>query len=702
MRSAFSSTPWFGGDYNPEQWPEEVWPEDVRLMGAAGVNLATIGVFSWALLEPEENQYDFEWLDGVLDGLQAGGIRVDLATATATPPPWFSLTYPESLPVTAEGVRLSPGSRQAYCPSSAAYRSAAGRLVRKLAKRYGKHPALALWHINNEYGCHVPRCYCDASADAFRLWLKKKYGDVHRLNRDWGTAFWSQRYTSFEEVLPPRAAPAYENPAQLIDFDRFSSDELLACFLAEKAILREVTPEVPVTTNFMGLFRGADYWSWAPHVDVISDDLYPDPADPDASLTAAMARDLMRSLGRGRPWILMEQAAGAVNTRPQNAPKAPGQMRALSYQALARGADGILFFQWRQSAAGAEKFHSAMLPHSGTDTRVWREVKQLGQEVAQLGRVVGKPVPAQAAIVFDWNSWWAIEQRGLPVHSSYLALVAPWHAALTKAGVVVDFVQGHEDLRAYPLVIVPNLFVATDAQLEALDAAAHSGSTVLVTAQSAIVDESLHVRLNGYLGKLQETLGIWIEEFAPLAGAWQRPGAVPVRPEATVRPTVEIVSDLLPDGRGTGVGWTEVVRIRDAEVRAHFSGGHLDGQPALTRRSTGVGAAWYLATRFGSEELDALVASLLTEAGIASEPVIGSAEGAGWVETVLRGGVTFVINHGSSPVTLALHGKDLLTGEESSGQVLGPHDVAIIEAVLATPVAHAQGVLTSGAPQSSN
>jgi beta-galactosidase len=268
--------------------------------------------------------------------------------------------------------------------------------------------------------------------------------------------------------------------------------------------------------------------------------------------------------------------------------------------------------------------------------------------------------------------------------------------------VVVDFVQGHEDLRAYPLVIVPSLFVATDAQLEALDAAAHSGSTVLVTAQSAIVDESLQVRLNGYLGKLQETLGIWIEEFAPLAGAWQRPGGVPVRPESTVRRTVDIVSNLLPGGRGTGVDWTEVVRLRDAEVRAHFSGGSLDGQPALTRRDTGAGAAWYMATRFESEELDALIRSLLTEAGIASEPVISSAEGAGWVETVRRGGLTFVINHGPSPVTLALHGKDLLNGQESSGQVLDPHEVAVIEAAMVGPLGTRQCVLALGAQPSSS
>ncbi|WP_425826250.1 beta-galactosidase [Streptomyces fractus] len=678
MRSAFSATPWYGGDYNPEQWPEDTWAEDIRLMNRAGVTLATVGVFSWALLEPREGAYDFDWLDSVIDGLHAGGIRVDLATATASPPPWFSHTYPESLPVTADGVRLTYGSRQAYCPSSPTYRAACRRLVRALAERYGDHPALALWHINNEYGCHVARCYCDTSAAAFRRWLERKYGDVDGLNRAWGTAFWSQRYTAFAEVLPPRATPAYGNPAQLLDFDRFSSDELLACFLAEKEILREVTPDVPVTTNFMGLFRGADYWSWAPHVDVVSDDLYPDPADPDAARTAAMARDLMRSLGRGRPWILMEQSTSAVNSRTHNAPKAPGQMRALSYQALARGADGILFFQWRQSAVGAEKFHSGMLPHAGTDTRVWREVESLGRELSGLGRMMGERVEARAAIVFDWDSWWAVEQRGLPARSSYPALVAPWHATLSEAGVTVDFVRGDEDLTGYPLIVVPSLFVATDAQTAALDDAATAGSTVLVTAQSAVVDESLHVRLGGYLGGLQKTLGIWIEEFAPLAGAEARPGRAPVRPEATVPPTIDVRGDILPGGRATGVEWSESVRNRDAEVKATFVSGPLAGSPALTRRTTGTGAAWYLATRFTPDTVAALTRTLIAEAGLTTEPA-HRGDTAGWVETVRRGDLTFVINHGTEPVELTLEGTELLSGTRAPGLALAPQDVAIVD-----------------------
>jgi beta-galactosidase len=682
MRPVFTDSPWFGGDYNPEQWPEAVWDEDVDLMRRAGVNLVTVGVFAWALLEPEEGRYEFGWLDSVLDLLHENGVKVDLATATAAPPPWLSHRYPESLPVTAEGVRLSPGSRQGYCPSSPAYRRAARQLTRKIAERYGSHPAVVMWHINNEYGCHVSRCYCDESAAGFRRWLQVKYGTIDALNTAWGTAFWSQSYGSFEQILPPRATPAFPNPTQSLDFDRFSSDELLECFLDEKAVLRELTPEIPVTTNFMGTFRNLDYWAWAPHVDVISDDLYPDPADPDAARGSAMARDLMRSLGRGKPWLLMEQSTSAVNMRPVNVPKARGQMRALSYQALARGADGILFFQWRQSAAGAEKFHSAMVPHAGTDTRIWREVERLGSELASLGSVLGTRTRAHAAVVFDWDSRWAIEQACLPTPSSYLALAAHWHAALTEAGLTVDLAPGHEDLTAYPIVIVPSLFVLTDAQAAAIDAAAAAGSTVLVTSQTGIVDQNLRVRLGGYLGDLQTTLGVWIEEFWPLGGAWARPGAIPVAPESTIAPTVSVRGEVFGAQAVRGHEWSESVHVRDASVRAVFEGGPLSGWPALTRKARGAGAAWYLATRLGRDDTAKLVAELIAESGLAVPTrVVGGEHG--FVETVQRGEALFVINHGASAVTLVQEGIDLLSGADALGMTLEPQGVAVI----APPVA---------------
>src|SRR5215471_2711446 len=385
----------YGGDYNPEQWPEDVWVEDVRLMREAGVNLVTVGVFAWSWLEPRPGVFEFAWLDRVLELLHGGGISVDLATATASPPPWLAHQHPETLPVLADGTRLWPGGRQHYCPSSRAYRAAARRLVGQLAARYGRHPAVVLWHVNNEYGCHVPACYCDESAAAFRDWLRRRYGTLDGLNEAWATAFWSQRYSAWEEVLPARRAPTTGNPTQQLDYRRFSSDALLECHQMERAVLAEHSPGLPVTTNFMGFFEPLDYWRWAEHEDVVSHDSYPDPSDPAAPLRAAMAGDLMRSLGGGRPWLLMEQTTHRVNWRPRNVAKAEGQMRLWSYQAVGRGSDGVLFFQWRQSAAGAEKFHSAMVPHGPThDWPTWREVTRLGSELRRLDAVRGTRVEA--------------------------------------------------------------------------------------------------------------------------------------------------------------------------------------------------------------------------------------------------------------------------------------------------------------------
>jgi beta-galactosidase len=406
----------FGGDYNPEQWPRETWTEDVRLMREAGVDLVSVGIFSWALLEPADGRLDFDWLDQALDTLHAGGVRVDLATATASPPPWLTRAHPEILPERADGVRLWPGGRQAWCPSSPIFREHSLRLVRALAQRYGDHPALVLWHVSNELGGHNALCYCDVSAAAFREWLRERYSTLDRLNDAWGTAFWSQHYGDWEEILPPRIAPTFPNPTQQLDFHRFSSDAVRDQLRAERDLLREVTPDIPITTNFMAIkfVRNMDYWSWAADVDVVSNDHYLDSADPDNHVELAFSADLTRGLAGGRPWLLMEHSTSAVNWQQRNVAKSPGQLRRNSLAHVARGSDAVLFFQWRQSRAGAEKFHSALLPHAGTDTKVWREVCALGADLQRIGEVAGTVVRHQVAMVFDWQSWWAAELDSHP------------------------------------------------------------------------------------------------------------------------------------------------------------------------------------------------------------------------------------------------------------------------------------------------
>jgi beta-galactosidase len=633
---------WYGGDYNPEQWPEEIWDEDVALMQRAGVNLVSLGIFSWAKIEPREGVFEFGWLDRIIDKLHAGGIRVDLATATASPPPWLTHAYPEVLPVTENGVRLATGSRQQYCPSSPVYRRLAARLTAKIAERYGEHPAIELWHVNNEYGCHVSHCYCDVSAAAFRTWLEAKYGTIDALNTAWGTAFWSQQYGEFSEVYTPSAAPTFRNPTQVLDFDRFSSDELLSLYLAEADILRAATPNIPITTNFMGFFKPTDYWKWAQAVDIISDDAYPDPADPDSPAYASMLRDLMRSLGGGKPWLLMEQASSAVNWRARNAPKVPGQMRAWSHQAVARGADGILFFQWRQSIVGAEKFHSGMVPHGGTDTRVWREVEALGAELA-VSELEGTSVDAHVAIVFEWDSWWSIEQDATPTSISYVQAVFAWYRELRSLGITVDFARGDSDLSRYKAVIVPSLFAATPAALSNLAEFADAGGQLLVTFQTGITDENARIASGGYLGRLAHTLGIRIEEFAPFAGAdLAGTGTSPV-------PTGAISGDAV--GQARAEIWAEYLHAVHASVHARFVGGALDGWPAITRNQTGAGAAWYVATQPEPAAIARILDRVIGDAGVVRtlpHPIEG-------IEAVRRGDKLVLINHGSSMIVVDGH-----------------------------------------------
>lgn len=353
----------YGGDYNPEQWPEEVWHEDVALMREAGVNLVTLGVFAWSRLEPEPGRYDFGWLDRVLDLLHAGGIRVDLATPTASPPPWFSIVHPDALNIRHDLVRLTHGSRDTYCVSAPPYRQASVRIARALAERYRDHPALAMWHVHNEYGTW---CHCDHVARSFRAWLQREYGTLAAVNDAWNTSFWSQHYSAWEQIMPPRATQYLPNPGQVLAFRRFLSDEMLAHFRAQRDVLRELTPGVPVTTNFVfGGWTPVNQWDWARETDLVAIDHYPAAGGAAAAEETAFAADLARSWAGGRPWLLMEQAPGMIHTPGRMISKRPGETIRHSLQHVARGSRGAMFFQWRASRGGAEQWHAGMVPTPG-------------------------------------------------------------------------------------------------------------------------------------------------------------------------------------------------------------------------------------------------------------------------------------------------------------------------------------------------
>ena len=707
------TSPAYGGDYNPEQWDEATFAEDLELMAEAGVNLVSLGIFSWARLEPREGSYELDWLVEIVGRLHDAGIAVDLATATASPPAWMATDHPESLPMSVDGVRLGLGSRQQYCPSSTVYRERSAALAEVLAERLGDHPGVVMWHIGNEYGCHTAECFCPACARAFRAWLTERYGDVERLNVAWGTDFWSQRYTSLEQVCPPAAMPTFHNPAQLLDWRRFSDHQLRSLMEAEARILRAHS-SLPVTTNFMGDFPATDYWRWAESLDIISDDSYPDPADAAAAHEVAWAGDLMRGLADGRPWILMEQAPGAVQWRRRNSPKRPGQFLLWSLARVAHGADGVLQFQWRQSRQGAETFHSGMVPHAGRAGRTWDEVVATGRALKRLGSVLGEPVRAEAAVVLDWDSQWALSSTIGPVEpGERFEAARAWHRSLWEAGIATDIVPVRADLAGYRLIVVPEVFIDYPELARNLEGAAAAGAQVIVAGPTGVVDTDAGAVLGGYLGALRPLLGVRVTDHAALSGPVGQDdsrGALVNRvsravgtPAAETWTGLEAVGEPLrrvlnqmgtpaPDLRAGG--WAEEVRIDDApggvkagqgqepvEVVAVFDGrgggADLAGRPAITRRPVrGPGAAWYVAADLDAVGRAALLRLVCAHARI--RPVVADLPDG--VEAQRRGEILFLLNHGDRAAEVAgIVGTDLISGKVCTGHVvLAPRSALVV------------------------
>ncbi|MFE9425596.1 beta-galactosidase [Kitasatospora sp. NPDC006697] len=646
----------FGGDYNPEQWDPGTWKQDDELMRRARVNLATVGVFSWALLEPEEGRYAFDWLDAHLDRLHANGVAVDLATPTAAPPPWFTLAHADALPVRPDGTRLVHGSRDTYCLAAPAYRRAARRMAEALAERYGDHPAVALWHVHNEY---ATLCFCEHTAAAFRVWLRARHGSLDALNEAWGTAFWSQRYGSWEEILPPRATQWHKNPGQAVDFRRFWADEALAAYREQRDAIR-ARSDRPVTTNLMVPdYQNLDLWAFGRELDLVTIDHYPAAAGVEAAAAAAYDADRARSFAGGAPWLLMEQGTNTVYAGDRVLPKEPGDILRHSLAHIARGSEGALFFQWRQSRAGAEQWHSAMVPHAGPDSRTFREVAELGRAVARLGELAGSTVRAQVAVLHDSDAWWALEVDGLPsADLDYPGTLRRAHRALWEAGATVDLAHPEQDLSRYRLVLAPALHLLTDAGAANLRGYVAGGGTLLVQQFSGAVDERMHSRLGGCpAAPLREALGIRVEEYRPL-------------------PREERIA--LSDG-SHATSWSESLRTEGAETVAAYTHGMLADAPALTRHGFGSGHGWYLSTRLDEADYTALVARLLAEAGV--EPVLPGLPAG--VEAVTRHGADgrrwhLLINHLDRAVPLPEPAHDLLTDARASE--LAPGGCAVLRA----------------------
>ncbi|WP_240675459.1 beta-galactosidase [Cellulomonas endophytica] len=652
----------YGGDWSPEQWDPAVWPEDVALMREAGVNLVTVGVFAWSSMEPEEGRLELGWLDTVLDHLHAGGVAVDLATPTASPPPWLAHRYPTSSAVDRSGVRMAVGSRNHFCPSSPDYRRAARGIAGALVERYGSHPAVRMWHIGNEFG---QVCFCDLCADGFRRWLQVRHGSLDALNAAWGTAFWSQRYADWQEIVPPRVAPYIRNPGQSLDHRRFASDLLLGLYREQRDLVRAAAPGVPVTTNLMGFHPHTDDARWAPELDVVSEDHYPDPADPDGHLLQALQDDLARGIGGGRPWVQMEQAAGGVNWRPHNVPKTPARMRLDSLRAVARGSDASLFFQWRQSLAGAEKWHSALLPAAGPDTRLHRAVRAHGAELRRLRPVVGARVPAEVALVFDWSSWWAAQEPAAPSDRlDVLDLLREWYRPLHAANVTADVVPPWADLTPYRLVLAPQLHLVEDADVPGLRAVVERGDVLVLGPWSAALDGHGRLRPGRFPAPFTDLVGGSGEEYVPLAA--------PVAVEGVL-------------GAHRVGDWAERLRTDGGEALLVARGGDLDGVPlVVTRRHASGGTGVYAGALLPPAATGALVAHAVAAAGVAPAAA-GLPAG---VEAVRRGPVLFLLNTTGGPVPLdGLGGRrDLLTDA-----VLGRRQVLEPDGVLALATSDAAG-----------
>ncbi|MFD7940474.1 beta-galactosidase [Streptomyces sp. NPDC059755] len=659
----------YGGDYNPEQWPQDVRDEDHRLFTQAGVDTLTVGVFIWSLTQPDESVYDFTILDGILDRADAEGRQVCLATGTAALPPWLAKKYPEVSRTDFEGRRHRYGQRHNFCPSSSAYRRLATALAGRLAERYVNHPAVLAWHINNEYG---GACYCDLCADAFRGWLRERHGTLDALNDAWWTTFWSHRYTDWDQVEPPSALTEHwRGPDHTafqgitLDYQRFMTEALLGCFTGEKEAIRAHDPDTPVTTNLMGIYRPLDYHRWAPHLDFASWDNYP-PLDAPPT-RPALAHDLMRGLKDGAPFWLMEQTPSTTACRDVNPLRRPGELRLATWQAIAHGADAALYFQMRASRGACEKYHGAVIGHAGRDdTRVFREVAALGRELGELGAAtLGARTPARTALLFDWDSWWALEISDGPSRLvRYQDVVHAYYRAAREAGADVDVVAVTADLTPYDVVLAPVLHLVKGDLAERLEAVARRGGTVLATFLTARSDEHDRAFLADVPGPLAPLMGIRVDEWDARQGEVEQP--------------VQL-GDLVARARLV----FELVQLRGAEPVATYGADFYAGTPAVTRHHFGAGQAWYVATALDQPGVDHVVRQVL-----ARHDLIGPYADHHTVETATRvtpdgARLLFLLNHAAEPDSLPAHtaATDLLTGKRlEQGEVLtlDPLGVAVL------------------------
>lgn len=616
----------FGGDYNPDQWSEETWDDDVCLMKKAGVNTVALAIFSWDRIQPQENRWDFGWLDRIIDKLGKAGIATDLASATATAPLWLYEKHPEVLPCDKFGHPVNAGSRQSWSPTSPVFKEYALTLCRKLAERYGANPYVTAWHMGNEYGWNNRNDYSDNALNAFRLWCERKYGTIGALNQAWGTTFWGQEMNSFDEVLIPRfmGADSMVNPGQKLDFERFGNDMLLDFYKAERDAIAEICPDKPFTTNFMVSTDQCcmDYADWANEVNFVSNDHYFHEGGEMHLDELACSDALMDSFALGKPWYVMEHSTSAVQWKPLNMRKRKGETVRDSLAHVAMGADAINFFQWRASAFGAESFHSAMVPHAGEDTKLFRQVCELGETLRTLADagVQGSELErSDTAILFSAESEWATRSETLPsMKLNHWHDVRDWYRAFLNAGSRADIMPLKYDWSDYKTVVLPTVLMLSAVDTRRLADFAAAGGRVVVGYATGLIDENFHTWLGGYPGAgnglLRDMLGIRGEEFNILgSGVEGEPEAIRLGAGGEV--ALEDAAAL--NGATTRLWQNDVTVTGDrTQVLAMYAGEEadeweLDGMAAVTRNPYGAGEAYFVGCDLDVADLTKLIRTYL-------------------------------------------------------------------------------------------
>ena len=596
----------YGGDYNPEQWPEEVWEEDMRMMKEAHINIVTLNVFSWAALQPDEDTYNFEKLDCIMEYIHENGLKVCLATSTGAHPAWMARKHPDILRTDMNGIKRKFGGRHNSCPNSPTYRKYAPKLAAELAERYKDYENIVAWHISNEFG---GECYCENCEKAFRKWLKREYGTVEAMNKSFNTDFWGHTFYDWDDVVLPDKRTEHFNAFGIdrtmfqgisLDYRRFNSDSILECYELEYNAIKNITPDIPVTTNLMGFYKPLNYQKWAKKMDFISWDSYPAPDDEPA--VVAMNHDLMRGIHDQDSFVLMEQTPSVTNWQPYNRLKRPGEMRLLSYQAAAHGADAIQFFQIRRTVGACEKYHGAVIDHAGRDdTRVFREVKELGSELEKLGDTfLEGRTPSEVAILFDWDNWWAVEYSAGPsIRMKYMDAVKDYYTAAFEQNVPIDIIGVEDDLSKYKVVIAPLLYMIKPGYDEKLRSYVKNGGTFITTYFSGIVNEHDLVMPGGYPGNLRDILGIWVEEQDAL-------------PENESNrffyENAEYPAEMLCD----------IMHLEGAESVSCYEEDFYRGTPAITRNQFGAGTAWYIGSRSDRKFYHRLLVDIFREKDVRS------------------------------------------------------------------------------------